>query len=341
VTALLSNPTAPALGEAGRFVILASQAITGGAGSVITNGDMGIMDEAQSYYAGFTFNGTAGSVQQLVGGLAYAHDDIDPALIPSPYASTIAFIDQLRTDLNNAYNFLAAGTNPTAAIQACPTQLGGQTLTRGVYEVASDVSLTTGPLYLNAQGDPNSIFIISIAGNLDIGAPSGAVILEGLAQAKNVYWRVAGVTTIEAGRSVYGNVFSWQQINVDANAAITGTLFSVNEQVTLISDTVTGVAAVAARTAAEITAYSIAGQMGLASINSGAGTIAVTVPHGTPVTALIATFTTSPGTTIKVGTTRQVTASTPNNFTSPVIYVVTAQNGTTTKNWTVTVTIAP
>ena len=138
-----------------------------------------------------------------------------------------------------AYTFLAADPNPSAPTQACPAQLGGQTLTRGVYKSSIDVLLTTGPLHLDAQGDPNSVFIITIDGNLTVGAPSGAIILEGGALAKNVYWRVSGITTIEAGIIFYGNVFSWAQINVLAGAQITGRLFSVNEQVTLISDTVT------------------------------------------------------------------------------------------------------
>lgn len=96
-----------------------------------------------------------------------------------------------------------------------------------------------------------------------------------------------------------------------------------------------------ASSAAEILTYSIAGQVGDAVINSTAGTIGVTVPFGTDVTGLVATFTISDGATIKVGTTAQVSGTTTNNFTNPVVYVVTAENTTTTKNWTVTVTPEP
>jgi len=97
----------------------------------------------------------------------------------------------------------------------------------------------------------------------------------------------------------------------------------------------------AASNAAEITAYSVPGQTGSANINSGTGTIGVTVPSGTNVTALVATFTVSAGvSSVKVGSTSQVSGTTANNFTSPVTYVVTAQDGVTTKNWGVTVTVA-
>jgi len=92
---------------------------------------------------------------------------------------------------------------------------------------------------------------------------------------------------------------------------------------------------------AEITAYSFPGETGPATINSGAGTIAVTVANATDVTSLVATFTTSAAIqSIAIGSTAQVSATTSNNFTGAVTYVVKAQDGTT-KNWVVTVTAAP
>jgi acetylglutamate kinase len=239
VTIAVANPTAPTFGETARFVILASQRITTTAGSAISNGDIGIEDQARSYYGGFTAGANPGQLTVLTNGLSYAHDDIDPALIPSPYASTIAFINQVRTDLGIAYTFLAADPNPTAPTQVCPIQLGGLTLTRGVYKTASNVGITTGPLHLDAQGDPNAVFIFTTAGSLTIGAPSGGIILDNGALARNVYFRAAGITTIEAGIIAYGNIFSYAQVNMLAGASITGRLFSVNEQVTLISNAVT------------------------------------------------------------------------------------------------------
>jgi hypothetical protein len=66
--------------------------------------------------------------------------------------------------------------------------------------------------------------------------------------------------------------------------------------------------------------------------------IAVSVPAGTNVTNLIATFTNSLSSTVKVGTTSQVSGITANNFSGPVSYTVIAQDGTTA-NYTVTVTV--
>lgn len=76
-------------------------------------------------------------------------------------------------------------------------------------------------------------------------------------------------------------------------------------------------------------------------IDNDANTIAITVPAATVVTALIASFTTSFGVaSVKIGATTQVSGTTANNFTAPKSYVVTAEDGSTTKTYVVTVTVA-
>lgn len=75
------------------------------------------------------------------------------------------------------------------------------------------------------------------------------------------------------------------------------------------------------------------------TINYATKAIAVTVNNGATVTSLQASFVLSDGAVAYVSTTLQVTASTSNNFTNPVVYAVTGVDGRTV-NWTVTVTIA-
>lgn len=76
------------------------------------------------------------------------------------------------------------------------------------------------------------------------------------------------------------------------------------------------------------------------TIDEDAHTIAVTLPDGTTdVTALVATFTTSPGASVDVNGTEQVSGTTENDFTSPVVYTVTAADGSK-QDYTVTVTVA-
>ena len=96
---------------------------------------------------------------------------------------------------------------------------------------------------------------------------------------------------------------------------------------------------VAANSAKAITAYSFAGYAGATGvINEAAKTIAVTVPNGTNLTALAATFTTT-GANLKVGATVQTNTATTNNFTTPVTYRVTAADATFV-DYVVTVTVA-
>jgi hypothetical protein len=84
-----------------------------------------------------------------------------------------------------------------------------------------------------------------------------------------------------------------------------------------------------------ITAFSLNGVAG--TINEADKTIAVTLPYGTNVTALAATFTAT-GVSVKVGSAIQASGTTANNFTNPLIYTVTAA-GASTQDYTVTVTV--
>ena len=96
---------------------------------------------------------------------------------------------------------------------------------------------------------------------------------------------------------------------------------------------------VAPNPAKAITAYSFNGFTEFAgTINEAAKTIAVTLPFGTPVTALTAKFTTT-GPTVKIDTAVQTSGTTTNTFALPVAYTVTAADNTTAV-YTVTVTVA-
>lgn len=73
-------------------------------------------------------------------------------------------------------------------------------------------------------------------------------------------------------------------------------------------------------------------------ITEPAHTIALTVPFGTDVTGLVATYTTT-GASVAVGATAQVSGTTPNDFTNPVTYTVTAIGGAT-RDYKATVTVS-
>lgn len=74
-------------------------------------------------------------------------------------------------------------------------------------------------------------------------------------------------------------------------------------------------------------------------VDDSAHTVSVEVPYGTDVTALVATFAVSDGASVKIDGIVQTSGTTPNNFTNPVTYTVTAEDGSK-QNYTAAVTVA-
>lgn len=91
------------------------------------------------------------------------------------------------------------------------------------------------------------------------------------------------------------------------------------------------------RSGKDIVAYEVPGQIADATLDAAAGTIAITVEHGTDLTDIIASFTLSPGASAKVGSVPQVSGTTSNSYGSPITYTVTAEDGSS-KTWIVTIT---
>lgn len=163
------------------------------------------------------------------------------------------------------------------------------------------------------------------------------------------------VATVPYGTNVTALVATFTTTGVNASVGTTSQTSNVtaNDFTNPVSYTVSAedgstkvfvvTVTVAPSTAKELTMFKLTaalnGQLAndvVATINGTA--IAATVPYGTDVSALVATFSTT-GTSVAVGATTQVSGSTPNDFTSPVSYVVSAADGSTT-TYIVTVTIA-
>lgn len=93
-----------------------------------------------------------------------------------------------------------------------------------------------------------------------------------------------------------------------------------------------------------ITSFSLQGFSEKFTIDENALTISNTgadsLPYGTDVTALVAVFEAVPKSTVTVNGVAQESGVTPNDFTQPVTYKVTAEDGVTVKNYTVTVNVS-
>ena len=129
----------------------------------------------------------------------------------------------------------AAGEGPTSPISA---DLGGQTLTPGVYNSASSLGLT-GNLTLNAAGDPNAVFVFQ----------AGSTLTTATASSGHPRERRAGLQRVLAGRqlrhrsgtasSFQGTLIALTSITLTTRATVVGRMLARNGAVTLDTNTIT------------------------------------------------------------------------------------------------------
>jgi Ice-binding-like/Bacterial Ig domain len=220
VTAPLASSAQAAsvpLGTAESFAVLAGTTVTNTGPSVIS-GDLGV--SPGTAVTGFP-PGT------VTAGTVHAADSV--AL-------------QAEGALATAYND-AAGRSSTATISA---DLAGRTLTPGVYTSASSLGLS-GDLTLDAQGEPNAVFVFQAGSKLTVGSGS-RVLLIGGAQACNVFWQVGSSATIGPSSAFAGNILALTSISLTTGATLNGRALARNGEVTLDTNTITK-AACAAQTA--------------------------------------------------------------------------------------------
>jgi len=227
---MAAGPAAVNLGSAGNFAILGKTGIsTTGVTSVI--GNIGVSPVAASYITGFGLSmdvSNTFSTSALVTGKVYASDYTSP----TPTTMTTAI-----SDMQTAYVDAAGRTNPTetelgAAMGA--GRIGGTTLVPGLYKWSTDVTIAND---MTLSGGPNDVWIFQVAGNL-IMSSATHVILSGGAQASNVFWVVAGQTTIGTTAVFNGNILDQTTIVLNTGATLNGRALA-QAAVTLDSNTVT------------------------------------------------------------------------------------------------------
>jgi hypothetical protein len=213
------GPVAVDLKSVARFGIIAGVGVSNNAGfSEIRNLDVGISPGVRSSITGFP-------PAIIVNGAMFASDDIAPAGIA-------AMLTQAKSDLTAAYLFAEGATSPAPAIVS--GDQGGLTLAPGIYKSTSTLLIQSGNLTLDAQGDPNAVWIFQIASDFTtVGGAGGSVILSGGAQAKNVYWQVGSSATIGDFTTFKGNVLALTSITLNSGAVATGRMLARNGSVVM------------------------------------------------------------------------------------------------------------
>ncbi|MHB8540018.1 MAG: ice-binding family protein [Candidatus Acidiferrales bacterium] len=133
-------------------------------------------------------------------------------------------------DAQAAFKALMAMPATTSFI--VPTDLGGMTLTPGVFSFSSSVGIT-GPLTLNFQGQSNLNFIFQIGSTLTTASSSSVTVINPGTN-DNIYWVVGSSATLGTGTSFVGNILANGSITLNNDANINcGSALALNGAVTM------------------------------------------------------------------------------------------------------------
>jgi LPXTG-motif cell wall-anchored protein len=200
------------LGTARSFAVLAGQTVTNTGAT--------------------TIGGSAGGNVGVSPGSAFTGQETVTMSGAVHLADAVAL--QAQADLGTAYTD-AAGRTPFNTIAV---ELGGTTLKPGVYVTETGALGLTGVLTLDAQGDPNAVFIFKSASSLITASGSSVRLING-AQPCHVYWQITSSATLGSNSQFVGHLMALTDISAQTGATIRGQLLARNGSVTLDHNTIT------------------------------------------------------------------------------------------------------
>ncbi|MFA5022340.1 MAG: ice-binding family protein [Patescibacteria group bacterium] len=217
--------TAPTLGATESFAVLGASTVTN-TGPTVLYGDLGLSP-------GTSITGFFGTVENDGPGIftGYAVHQTDATAGLAKTAATSAY-----GDLNQGCDFGPFG----------PTDLAGQTLVPGVYCYSSSVQISSGGvLTLNAQGNPNAVWVFKIGSTLTTVSGASVVFSNpGVGTPGcNVYWQVGSSATLGTTTTFVGTIIAANDITLNTGATVNGRVLargvSADGAVTLDTNTIT------------------------------------------------------------------------------------------------------
>jgi hypothetical protein len=200
------------LGTADDFVILSKAGIST-TGITTTIGDIGVSPIDSTAITGFGLIMDASnefSSSSLVTGKVYAADYTSP----TPNKMTTAV-----SDMETAYTDAAGRTETSIVTELGAGDISGLTIAPGLYKWSTGVLISAGGVTLS--GSSNDIWIFQITQDLTVA--NGAIItLSGGAQPKNIFWQVAGQTTLGTTSDFKGIILCQTLIEMQTGATLNG-----------------------------------------------------------------------------------------------------------------------
>ena len=103
--------------------------------------------------------------------------------------------------------------------------VAGETIFPGVYNIGTAVAIT-GTLTLDAQGDPDAIFLFKITGALNSVAGATVLLANG-ASSDNVFWIAVGAVGLGAGTTMIGTAIGYPgAVSLGAGGSMDGRLYA-------------------------------------------------------------------------------------------------------------------
>ena len=200
--------TAPSLGTAQSYAVLAGSTVTNTGASVI-GGDLGLSPGTS----------VTGFPPGVVTGTIHAAD-----------AAALSAKNSLVTAYDSA-----AGQSCTQDLTG--QDLGGKVLTPGVYCYSTSAQLT-GMLTLNGQGNAAAVWIFRAGSTLTTASGSSVVMTNSGSQC-NVFWQVGTSATLGSATSFAGNIMALSSITMTTGANIVGRALARNAATTLDTNNIT------------------------------------------------------------------------------------------------------
>jgi hypothetical protein len=192
------------IGTAGDFRILAATTVTD-TGVTLIRGNVGVSPGTS--ITGFATGSVLGAIH-----------------------SNDSFAAQGEAALALAYANATARTHCATTVSG---NIGGQTLTPGLYISTSSLAISSGNLILDAHGNSSAVFMFRMASTLTM-TTGLHVILRGGANASRIYWIVGSSATLGSSTILHGNILAEVSITMDSGSKLHGRALAITGAVTLI-----------------------------------------------------------------------------------------------------------